>query len=91
MYGFSWPFCAGLFFIIFMVSWGVVMIAGKIMRGNAMAFLIENVDHFAADDITAMTLGVHKALLSAVDSVGLKSSLLRVKEHFVAGSGKRII
>jgi hypothetical protein len=69
----------------------VALIAGRFMRGSFLAFFIEEIDHFAADDVTAMMFAVHKSLLKAVDSVGLDASTLRPKERYTGGRRERII
>lgn len=69
----------------------LVAILGKILRGSAKAFFMEEIDHFAADDITATMFAVHHGLMKAIDEVGLDASLLRKKETFKAGRRERII
>jgi|GEM_PF-1750696 ribosomal protein L40E len=82
------------------ISWtiagfiGIVMVAltlGKMLRGSAKAFFVEEIDHFAADDVTATMFAVHHGLMKAIDAAGLDSSLLRAKETFKAGRRERII
>lgn len=69
----------------------VARILGKVLRGSAKAFFMEEIDHFAADDVTAMMFAVHHGLMKAIDAAGLDSSLLREKETFRAGRRERII
>jgi len=69
----------------------LVAIAGFIARRNAFAFFFKQLDVFDVDDIGAMGLDVHKGLMRALDSVGISSQLLRIKEQFHAGSRERII
>lgn len=67
------------------------LVLGQVLRGDRRYFFMEIIDTFVADDITALMLAVHKSMLAAIDEVGLDSSLLRIKEHFVAGRRERII
>lgn len=69
----------------------VALILGKVLRGSAKAFFVEEIDHFAADDVTATMFAVHHGLMKAIDAAGLDSSLLRKKETFKAGRRERII
>jgi len=64
---------------------------GFVLRRNPLAFFIKQLDAFDADDITAMTLAVHKSLLQAIDAVGIDIQLLRVKEQFHGGRRDRLI
>jgi hypothetical protein len=69
----------------------VALIAGRVMKGSFLAFFIEEIDLFAADDVTAMMFAVHKSLLKALDSAGLDTTLLRSKDQFTAGRRERLI
>jgi hypothetical protein len=84
------PICLVFGFALTGLSLIVAMI-GRVMRSNAWAFFFEEVDSFVADDITAMTLSVHKAILEAVDEVGLDANSLRAKREFQAGQRGRLI
>ncbi|HID62880.1 MAG TPA: hypothetical protein EYP49_09115 [Anaerolineae bacterium] len=65
--------------------------AGLVVKRNPLAFFRKELDAFDADDITAMTLAVHKSLLQAIDVVGIDIHLLRVKEQFRGGRRDRLI
>ena len=65
--------------------------AGFVLKRNPLAFFFKELDAFDADDITAMTLAVHKSLLQAIDAVGIDIRLLRVKEQFHGGRRDRLI
>jgi len=67
------------------------LILGAVLRGSRKVFFIEEIDAFAADDITAMMLAVHQSLQCAIVEARLDASLLRPKEHFTAGRKERII
>lgn len=82
--------------IISTISWlvgGAVLVAltGFITKRNILAYFFLQLDAFDIDDIGAMGLDVHKGLLRGLDSVGISSQLLRIKEQFHAGSRERII
>jgi hypothetical protein len=66
-------------------------IFGKVMRNSVWAFFVQEIDLFAADDVTAMMLATHKSLLKALDSAGVESSQLRSKSEFRAGRRERLI
>jgi len=65
--------------------------AGLMLKRNPLAFFWRELTFFDADDITAMTLAVHKSLLQAIDAVGIDTQLLRVKEQFHGGRRDRLI
>lgn len=69
----------------------LVAIAGYITRRNILAFFFKQLDEFDLDDITALTIDTHKAMLGALDVIGIKANVLRMKEHFVAGTRDRLI
>ena len=69
----------------------VVAGLGLALKRNPLAFFIKEITFFDADDISAMTLGVHKSLMQALDSVGISAQLLRRKEHFAGGRRDRLI
>lgn len=78
--------CITSLFLAFLVGF-----AGFIVKGNWLAFFIKELTAFDADDIAAMSLGVHKSVLLALDSVGIETRNLRLKEQFAAGGKERII
>jgi hypothetical protein len=67
------------------------LLLGKALRNSALAFFIQEIDMFVADDITAAMFAAHHALLLAVDEAGLNADLLRKKESFRAGRRERVI
>ena len=69
----------------------LIAIAGFVLRRNILAFFFKQLDEFDLDDIAALTIATHKAMLSALDIVGIKANVLRIKEHFVAGTRDRLI
>ena len=80
---------ATIFFAVifaFAVSW-----AGNLMKHDPMAFFFKEIDRFEADDISAMTLGVHKSVQQAADAIGFDVQLLRAKTEFRGGRRDRLI
>ncbi len=59
-----------------------VGLLGKFLKNNWLQFLLAEVDEFAIQEIRALMLVAHKALLHSVDTVGIAANLLRVKERF---------
>jgi len=55
----------------------------------AYFFIEPNV--FDAEDITAMSLSVHKSVLRALDSAGIDSSKLRLKQDFKGGRRDQVV
>ncbi len=83
-------------FLMGFIGWTIggailVAIAGLAMRRNFLAFFLKQLDEFDLDDIGALTLATHKAMLHALDAVGIQAQTLRIKEHFAAGSRDRLI
>lgn len=89
----EFSFIGWIFSTLGWVVGGVILvaIAGFITQRNAFAYFFKQLDLFDVDDIGAMGLDVHKGLLRALDSVGISSQSLRIKEQFHAGSRERII
>ncbi len=69
----------------------LLALGGLVWKRDLLAFFVKKLDFFDADDITAMTLAVHKSLLEAVDAVGIDVHLLRMKEQFLGGRRDRVI
>lgn len=69
----------------------LVLIAGKVYKNNSMEFFFIQIDHFVANDITAIMLAVHHSLLQSLDMVGIDRSILREKKQFYAGQRDRLI
>ena len=63
----------------------ILAIAGRIIKGRFTAYFFVEPNVFDADDITAMSISVHKSVLRALDSAGIDSSKLRLKRDFKAG------
>ncbi len=69
----------------------IIAAAGAFLRRNPLAFFFKQLDFFDADDISAMSLAVHKSLLQAADAVGIDMQLLRTKQQFQGGRRDRLI
>lgn len=80
--------CAPLTVVTVFVVAGLI---GLFFYGSFTTFFIAEIDKFAADDVTAMMIGVHKTLLASVDQAGLKADLLRDKTQYHAGQRARLI
>lgn len=60
-------------------------IAGRIIKGRFFAYFFIEPNVFDAEDITAMSLSVHKSILRSLDDAGIDISKLRVKQTFKGG------
>jgi hypothetical protein len=79
-----------------LVGWMITIsigaaILGRVLRNSIWAFFIQEINLFGADDVTAMMLATHKALLHSLDAVGIESNNLRSKLAFKAGRQERLI
>ncbi len=63
----------------------LIAIAGRVVKGSFLAFFFIEPNMFDAEDITAMSLSVHKSLLRALDTSGIDISKLRLKRDFKGG------
>jgi hypothetical protein len=79
----------GLFLFTFIIMLFIgamfVAMAGYFFRGNPLAFFYVEVTVLDAEDITAMSLSVHKSILRSLDQAGIDTSKLRIKEKFTGG------
>lgn len=80
---FLWGFVTFLF--IAMLAAAFVAFLGRVLKGNQVAFFFIEPSLFDADDITAMSLAVHKSLLRALDKEGIDVKQLRLKQSFKGG------
>jgi hypothetical protein len=67
------------------VEAGLVALAGFLFRRDPLAFFFVEVTVLDAEDISAMSLSVHKSILRALDQSGIEVSKLRFKEKFTGG------
>jgi len=58
---------------------------GKFIKGNSLTYFFIEPTIFDAEDITALSLSVHKTILRSLDHVGIDSSKLRIKQSFKGG------
>ncbi|MCH7662830.1 MAG: hypothetical protein IH859_03055 [Chloroflexi bacterium] len=77
-------------FAIFAVEASILLVAGYFLKSSPLGFFFIEPNVFDADDITAMSLSVHKSVLKALDKVGIDSALLRRKEEFRRKRGETI-
>ncbi len=66
-------------------EFGLIAIAGRILKGNFLAFFFIEPNVFDAEDITAMSLSAHKSLIRALDNTGIDVTKLRLKQNFKGG------
>lgn len=59
--------------------------AGRVTKGNPYAYFFLEPTVFDGEDITAMSLSVHYAILRSLDNAGIDTSKLRIKEKFTGG------
>lgn len=71
--------------IFSILGFGIVAIAGKFWKGSFLAFFFIEPSVFDAEDITAMSLAVHKTILRSLDNAGIDVSKLRLKPNFKGG------
>lgn len=63
----------------------ILILAGLMVHRNLIYFLIEQPTLFDLEDITAMSLSVHKSLLRVLDQQGIDVTKLRIKTSFKSG------
>ncbi len=78
-----------LFGITLTLFFALAGIVSRITLGNALAFAFQEVNPVEYDDISAMALAVHHAMLRALDTVGVDIEVLRLKEHYRCGAWER--
>jgi hypothetical protein len=69
----------------------VLAVVGRVIKGNFLAYFFIEPNVFDAEDITAMSLSVHKSVLRALDSAGIDSSKLRLKQDFKGGRRDQVV
>ncbi|MBT4535010.1 MAG: hypothetical protein HN950_02020 [Chloroflexi bacterium] len=74
-----------LFLQLFLGGLGLLLIGGLLLHRSPLYFLLVQPTIFDADDISAMTLAVHKSVLRVLDESGIDISKLRLKEKFTGG------
>jgi hypothetical protein len=68
--------------LFFSLEATLVVLAGLIAKKNPLGYFFIEPNIFDTDDITAMNLSAHKALLQGLDQVGIDTDLLRLKPGF---------
>lgn len=76
-------------FLFFLVV--VLAALGLVLRGRALAFFYVEVNTFDAEDITAMSLSVHKSIIHVLDASGIDVSKLRLKQTFKGGRTRETV
>jgi hypothetical protein len=72
-------------FTLIVIAAFILAVVGRFFKGSFLAYFIIEPNVFDADDITAMSLSVHKSVLRALDSAGIDNSKLRLKQDFKGG------
>jgi hypothetical protein len=65
--------------------------AGVVRARDPMWFFKRNPNFFEMQDNTELTFAVHHALVKSADSVGIRASMLRLKEQFHGGQRDRLV
>lgn len=68
-----------------LLAGGIIALAGKILKGSFLAYFFIEPNVFDAEDITAMSLSVHKSIIRSLDKSGIDVSKLRLKQSFKGG------
>lgn len=86
-YGDGFSFFGWIIFTILFLLLGtfLVSLAGKYLKGYESAFFFVQENVFDSDDITAMSLSVHKSIIRSLDKSGIDVSKLRLKQSFKGG------
>jgi len=85
---FGFLFGAIMAFVPLVLSVGF---AGFIIKQSFFGFIFNEMDEFDIDDMGALTLAVHKAMLDTLDAIGIETQALRMKEKFSVGKRERLI
>jgi hypothetical protein len=72
-----------ILFLLFEII--ILVLAGRILKGDIFAYFFTEPNVFDAEDITAMSLSAHKSLIRALDSAGIDITKLRLKRDFKGG------
>ncbi len=79
------------FAIIAVVAAVIIAMAGNIAKGSPAYFFIVSLSIFDAEDITAMSLGVHHALIDALKQAGIDETAIRAKDSFKGGTSGEVV
>ncbi len=69
----------------------ILAVVGRVVKGSMFAYFIIEPNVFDAEDITVMSISVHKSVLRALDSAGIDSSKLRFKHDFKGGRKDNVV
>jgi hypothetical protein len=83
--------CCSSFLAILVTEILLLMLIGKVVKGDPWAYFQIEPSLFDADDIIAMSLSVHKSLIRALDNAGIDVSKLRIKREFQGGRKGEIV
>jgi hypothetical protein len=79
------------FIALFIFEFIIMLVAGWWLKHKPLHFFITEPNVFDADDITAMSLAAHKSIQTALDQVGIDTSMLRRKRDFKGGRQDEIV
>lgn len=79
------------FLAAFFVLCLLVGFAGTFLKRNFLAFFFRELTLFDYEDIQAMCMITHQAMLQAADAVGIQVHVLSQKEQFYGGRRDRLI
>ena len=71
--------------IVLLFEFSVVAAVGRLVKGYSYYYFFNHPTVFDAEDITAMSLSAHYALIRSLDNAGIDTSKLRIKEKFTGG------
>ena len=71
--------------VAFLAECLILAIVGKLMKNDSFAYFFIQPTLFDSDDITTMSLAVHKSILRSLNSSGIDISKLRLKQSFKGG------
>jgi hypothetical protein len=78
-------FAAGAAVFTLLIEIALIALAGRLLKGDLLAFFFVEPTVFDADDVTAMNFAIHLSLLRALDQAGIDLSKLRLKPSFKGG------
>ena len=81
----SLPFALGVTIGVLIAEFILMGMWGHYIHRDARALFFVQPNLFDADDITAMSFSAHKSILRALDTTGIDTSQLRLKQHFKGG------
>jgi hypothetical protein len=69
----------------FLIALFLLIVAGIFIKKQPLYYLLVQPNQFDVEDISAMSIAVHKSILRVLDDAGIDVSQLRTKEQFTGG------